>query len=198
MNSFDALAASWQIDLPLLAAFAWFAWVGSVTPGPNCALALATGANFGARSIGPHMVGVALGFSSMLLAAVLGAHSLFVAFPWLAVALKWLGIGWLVWLGIQLARSRSMAERRSAHPPRVHESTLLQFANPKGWMLMTATAGAYQDLARPLWLNAALIVSIFVACCSVALIIWGCVGASLRNWLSTGRRSGPATARAAR
>jgi threonine/homoserine/homoserine lactone efflux protein len=188
MEHFNSLAAGWQIDLSLLAAFAWFAWVGSVTPGPNCALALATAANFGARSVGPHMLGVAIGFSAMLLAALLGAHGLLAALPWLAGVLKWLGIAWLAWLGVQLARSRGFADGNSARPPRVHESTLLQFANPKGWMLMTATVGAYQDLARPTWLNAALIVAIFVACCTAALAIWAWLGASLRRWLADGRR----------
>lgn len=188
MESIKLLSAAWQVDLPLLVAFTWFAWVGSVTPGPNCALALATAANFGARSIGPHMIGVAIGFSTMLAASLLGAHALFIAVPWLTAVLKWFGIGWLVWLGVQLARSRSLSERGSARPPRIHESTLLQFANPKGWMLMTATVGAYQDLARPTWLNAALIVTIFVACCMVALMLWAWLGASLRKWLADGQR----------
>ena len=73
MNDIATSITNWQIDLPLLAAFAWFAWVGSVTPGPNCALALATGANFGARAIGPHMLGVTIGFSTMLLVALMTA-----------------------------------------------------------------------------------------------------------------------------
>src|SRR5690606_15339059 len=110
-------------------------------------LALSTAANFGARSVLPHMAGVAIGFSAMLAAALAGAHGLLLAVPWLAFALKWFGIGWLAWMGVQLARSRSLAERRSARPPRVHESTLLQLANPKAWMLMTATVGAYQNIA---------------------------------------------------
>lgn len=177
-----------QLDLPLLIAFAWFAWVGSVTPGPNCALALSTAANFGARSVVPHMAGVAIGFSAMLAAALAGAHGLLLAVPWLAFALKWFGIGWLAWMGVQLARSRSLSERRSARPPRVHESTLLQLANPKAWMLMTATVGAYQHIARPAWLNALLIIAIFVACCMVALVLWAWLGAALRNWLTEGRR----------
>lgn len=188
MQSLHFSSGHWQVDLPLLAAFAWFAWVGSVTPGPNCALALSTAANFGARSVAPHMLGVAIGFSTMLAAALAGAHGLLAASPALASALKWFGIAWLAWMGVQLARSRSLAERRSVRPPRVHESTLLQFANPKAWMLMTATVGAYQDLARPGWLNGLLIVAIFVACCMVALVLWAWLGAALRRWLADGRR----------
>ena len=188
MQSLQFLSGSWQVDLPLLAAFTWFAWVGSVTPGPNCALALSTAANFGPRSVGPHMLGVAIGFSAMLVAALAGAHGLLLAVPWLAAALKWFGIAWLAWMGVQLARSRSLSDRRSARPPRVPASRLLQLANPKAWLLMTATVGAYQGLARPGWLNGLLIVAIFVGCCMVALVLWAWAGAALRHWLADGRR----------
>ena len=183
-----ALPAAASVDLPLLAAFAWFAWVGSVTPGPNCAMALATAANFGAASVRPHMAGVAIGFGTMLAVMLAGAHALFTAFPALAGALKWFGIGYLVWLGVQLARSQGFAERSAARPPRVWESALLQLANPKGWMLITATVGAYQHLARPAWLNGLLVVAIFCACCVLALVVWAWIGASLRGWLAYGRR----------
>lgn len=177
-----------QIDLALLAAFAWFAWVGAVTPGPNCALALSTAVNFGPRRVLPHMLGVAIGFSAMLAAALAGAHGLFLALPWLAQVLKWFGVAWLAWMGVQLARSRQLADDTSARPPRVHESILLQFANPKAWMLMTATVGAYQDVARPGWLAGLLIVAIFALCCVTAIAVWAWLGGSLRGWLAGGQR----------
>jgi threonine/homoserine/homoserine lactone efflux protein len=179
---------AWQVDFPLLAAYAWFAWVGSVTPGPNCTLALSTSANFGARSVLPHMAGVALGLSSLLTAVLAGAYGLFLGVPALALVLKWIGISWLAWMGLQLMRSAAIAERASARPPRVHESALLQYANPKAWMLATATAGAYQDIARPAWLNGALIVAIFVSCSLLALVVWAGLGSTLRDWLQTGSR----------
>jgi threonine/homoserine/homoserine lactone efflux protein len=65
-----------EVDWFKIAAFGWFAWVGSVTPGPNNAIALSMAANFGVRAVVPHSVGVAVGFSSMLVAAGLGAYGL--------------------------------------------------------------------------------------------------------------------------
>lgn len=184
----DGVPASWTIDWTLLVAFAWFAWIGSVTPGPNCALALATGANFGLTSVRGHLVGVLIGFSSMLAAASAGAQTLFAQVPLAAVVLKWFGIGYLVWMGISLARARGLANRHAARPPRVHESALLQLANGKAWMLLTATVGAYQGLASPAWLEASLLIAVFAVCCALALVIWAWAGAALRGWLSDGTR----------
>lgn len=177
-----------HIDVPLLAAFTWFAWVGSITPGPNTALALATAANFGARTVGAHIVGVAIGFALMLGSALAGAQGLFAALPAAGTALRWLGIGYLAWLGLQIARSRSFSEQRAARPPRVHESALVQFANAKAWILIAGTVGAYQGLATPSWFGGLLIVTIFVSFCMIALVIWAWLGASLRHWLAVGTR----------
>jgi len=48
--------------LPALVAFAF---VTSITPGPNNLMLMASGANFGLRRTVPHMLGVALGFVFM-------------------------------------------------------------------------------------------------------------------------------------
>lgn len=177
-----------SVNLASYLAFAWFAWIGSVTPGPNCMVALATGANFGARATVPHALGVMIGFSAMLLAASFGVATLIQAHPLVAGLLRWLGIAYLLWLGIQLMRSRGADSRRVARPPKVYESALLQLANPKAWMLVIATAGAYQGLARPVWLQQLLIVTTFALCCSLAIFIWGWIGASMREWLTKNSR----------
>lgn len=46
-------------DMDLLPALAAFAFVTSVTPGPNNLMLMASGANFGLRRTLPHMLGVA-------------------------------------------------------------------------------------------------------------------------------------------
>ncbi len=177
-----------HLNLPGFLAFVWFAWIGSVTPGPNCMVALATGANFGARATTPHALGVFIGFSFMLLAAGFGVAELIRTHPLIAIALRWLGVAYLVWLGIQLMRSKDFSDRKVARPPKVHESALLQFANPKAWMLVVATVGAYQGIARPDWLRQLLFVATFGGCCVVAIFIWAWIGAAMRNWLGKNRR----------
>jgi len=51
----------------VLLGLAVFALVSSITPGPNNLMLMASGANFGFRRTIPHMLGVGLGFTLMVL-----------------------------------------------------------------------------------------------------------------------------------
>lgn len=177
-----------EIEWIKFATFVWFAWVGSVTPGPNNAVALSTAANFGLRAVVPHSLGVAVGFSTLLLAAGLGAWTAMQQFPSLDVVLRLFGVLYLCWLGVQLMRSSGIAERRVARPPRWYETAAFQYANPKAWILAAGTIGAYHGMADPAWLEQVLIVTTFVTSCALANLIWALVGTRLRAWLSQGAR----------
>lgn len=177
-----------EIEWIKFATFVWFAWVGSVTPGPNNAVALSTAANFGLRAVVPHSLGVAVGFSTLLLAAGLGAWTALQQFPSLGIALRLFGVLYLSWLGVQLMRSSGITERRVARPPRWYETAAFQYANPKAWILAAGTIGAYHGMAAPAWLEQALIVITFVTSCALANLIWALAGTRLRAWLLQGAR----------
>ncbi len=66
----------------LLLAFALFAVVSSITPGPNNLMLLASGVNFGFRATVPHILGIGAGFAVLLLAVGLGLAALFLRWPW--------------------------------------------------------------------------------------------------------------------
>ncbi|MCL4747086.1 MAG: LysE family translocator [Burkholderiaceae bacterium] len=177
-----------EIEWIKFATFVWFAWIGSVTPGPNNAVALSTAVNFGLRAVAPHSLGVAIGFSSLLLAAGLGALTLLAAVPALGSALKLFGILYLCWLGLQLIRSGRVVERCVARPPRWFETAAFQYANPKAWVLAAATVGAYHGMATPPWVEQVLIVLTFAASCAFANLIWALAGMRLKRWLSVDSR----------
>jgi len=70
-----------HMNFDLVPALAAFAFVSSITPGPNNLMLMASGANFGfARSI-PHMLGIGIGFSVMVLLVGAGLVHVFDAYP---------------------------------------------------------------------------------------------------------------------
>ena len=71
-----------------LVALVGFAFVTSVTPGPNNLMLMASGANFGFRRTVPHMLGISLGHALMVFLVGLGIGGVFVAVPVLGVVLK--------------------------------------------------------------------------------------------------------------
>lgn len=124
-------------------AFALFAFVSSITPGPNNLMLLASGATFGLRRTVPHMLGVALGFGAMLLALGAGLAELYRAVPWAQLVLKLAGAGYLLWLAAKIAMARPDLDRAEARgrPFRFIEAAAFQWVNPKAWtMALTALA----------------------------------------------------------
>ncbi|WP_031294241.1 LysE family transporter, partial [Pseudomonas aeruginosa] len=68
-----------SLSVDLLLAFSLFAFVTSVTPGPNNTMLLASGVNFGfVRSI-PHILGISCGFFIMVMAVGFGLGTVFEA-----------------------------------------------------------------------------------------------------------------------
>ena len=62
-------------------AFAGFAFVSSITPGPNNAMLLASGVNYGFRRTLPHIAGIILGCLLMLVLVGFGLGQVFAAVP---------------------------------------------------------------------------------------------------------------------
>ena len=65
-----------------------FSFSASITPGPNNIMLLNSGAKFGPRKSLPHVLGVSIGLSSMVLALGLGLVRLLQVFPTLYLFLK--------------------------------------------------------------------------------------------------------------
>src|SRR4051812_43476527 len=90
---------------PQIAALALFIFVAAVTPGPNNAMLMASGAKFGLKKTVPHMVGVVVGFAILIAVVGLGLGALFAVFPFLHTILRWAGALYLLWLAWKIATS---------------------------------------------------------------------------------------------
>ena len=58
-----------------------FAFVASITPGPNNLMLMASGANFGLRRSLPHMLGIGAGFVVMVALVGVGLMGVFDRYP---------------------------------------------------------------------------------------------------------------------
>ena len=169
----------------LLLAFAAFAFVTSVTPGPNNMMLLASGVNFGFRRTIPHMLGVAIGFIVMVVLIGLGIGQVLEANPTIFSVLKFAGLVYMLWLAWKIANSGPIGEggaSSSGTPMSFLQAALFQWVNPKAWaMALTATA-AYTVLGTyvPSLMAMAIIFGI-VNFPSVG--IWTLFGVGLRQML---------------
>jgi threonine/homoserine/homoserine lactone efflux protein len=146
-----------------------------------------TGANHGLRATLPHICGVPFGFSTMLIAGGLGAAALILAHPVLATGIRWLGIGYLLYIAWTVSRADTIGERTLAHPLTFWQSAAFQYANPKAWMLAAATAGTYMA-ANDATMRLLVICLVFSTACAASLVVWAAAGAALKQWLQRGSR----------
>ena len=94
-----------------------YAFVSSVTPGPNNMMLMASGVNFGFRRTIPHMLGIAIGFFVLLLSVGFGLGALLHAVPALQTALKVVSLLYMLWLAWKIATSSAMGEARASGQP---------------------------------------------------------------------------------
>lgn len=171
----------------VLGALAMFAFASSITPGPNNAMLLASGANFGLRATLPHMFGVIVGFLVLLLATGLGLGGLFAAYPVLHEVLKWGGASYLVYLAIRIGMSRSIGQGQSSGRPMTFvEAVAFQAVNPKGWTMALGMAAAYVPPQNYL-ANLLISVLVFGLLNAPCVFAWTVFGVSLRRLLDRPR-----------
>jgi threonine/homoserine/homoserine lactone efflux protein len=90
----------------ILTALTLFAFVSSITPGPNNLMLMASGANFGFRKSVPHMLGIGIGFTIMIILVGLGLIQIFDAYPISHTILKVGSVVYLLYLAWKVANAR--------------------------------------------------------------------------------------------
>jgi threonine/homoserine/homoserine lactone efflux protein len=172
----------------LLLAFIAFAFVTSVTPGPNNMMLLASGVNFGLRRSLPHMFGISLGFMLLVASVGLGLGQLFEQVPLLYSVLRYLGAAYLLYLAWKIANSGAPSSQASttAKPFSFLQAAAFQWVNPKAWIMAIGAITTYTPHENFVS-NVLLIAALFalVNCPSVGL--WTIAGSLLRNWLNNVR-----------
>lgn len=171
-----------------LSAFAVLAFVSCVTPGPNNALAAATGARFGGSAGFALASGVTFGCTALVVLSAFGVAGAIAATPWLSRTLALVSAAYLAWLALRLLRSEGAERREAARPPRFAEAVLLQFVNPKGWAMALAGTVLVLAPADARVLRLAAMCLIEAAICFASVMAWVALGAHLQRWLDNARR----------
>jgi threonine/homoserine/homoserine lactone efflux protein len=164
-----------------------FVVVTSFTPGPNNAMLLATGLNFGFRRGQPHLWGVALGFTVMVLAVGLGVGAVFQAYPSVYTMLKYMGAAYLLYLAWHIATAGELKEGEArGRPITFLEAATFQWLNPKGWVMAIGAISTYAAVAA-FPLNMLLIACLCGGVGVLSSVTWLGFGSALQRLLSNPR-----------
>ena len=172
----------------LLVGLVVFAFVSSITPGPNNLMLMASGVNFGFRRSIPHMLGISGGFAVLLLAVGMGLGAIIHAYPGLSLAMKFASAAYLIYLAWRIAFSRSVGSGQAgAEPLTFLQAAMFQWVNPKAWAMALVGMGAYVNMERP-WLSVVLVAVIFTLVNLPSVSVWTGFGIALRGFLANRRR----------
>lgn len=181
----------------LLTSLCLFAFVTSITPGPNNAMLFASGVNHGIRRTLPHLLGVTLGFTFMQLAVGLGVGVLFEAMPGLYSSLRALGLAYMLYLAWRIANStppesapqpeQSGAPQKSGRPMTFLEASAFQWVNPKALMMCITAASTYAPPDQPI-MGALIVTGVFFVAGMPCVALWVLLGRLMRGLLQSRRR----------
>lgn len=169
----------------LLIALAAFAFVSSITPGPNNLMVMASSANFGAARTLPHFAGVILGFNFMIWMVGIGVSKVFEAWPVSLMILKFLSVVFLLYLAWKIATMAAPQDKETStgKPLNFFQAAAFQWINPKAWALSLAAVGAYASAANPI-VSVAIIAGVFLAAGIPSVASWLFLGTQLRRLFS--------------
>ena len=176
------------MDLPTIVSFTLFAAVSAFTPGPNNIMLAASGANFGFKASLPHILGVSMGFISLVIAAGFGLASLFATFPNLYDIMKIISFMFLIYLAWRIGSAGREKAHRPNKPLRFWQAALFQFVNPKGVSVIISSVTAYTSSATTLASEVFVLFVVFSLVTVGSTLTWTLFGLVIGKVLNTQKR----------
>ena len=167
---------------PEIISIALFWFVTAYTPGPNNVVASYSGFNFGITKTLPHIFGVTLGFTSLVLFLSIGLINFFKLFPIVQVVIKYLGTLFLLYLAYKIAFSSASSEIKKENPVKFIETFLFQYLNPKGVSVAIIVVSNYVELGSNYINYATQVVVLAFLFSSTSITLWTFIGKFLRKF----------------
>lgn len=162
-----------------LVGLALFAFVGSITPGPNNVMLWASGLNFGFRRTVSHMIGINLGFTSLFVGVSLGLGAVFERVAWFSTVLRVVGSAYLLYLAYRVATAGKADRTEVNRPLTVGQAAAFQYVNPKAWVLAITGAGSFLGSQATTVESVALAAVVFSVVNLPCISVWAGAGSAI-------------------
>lgn len=178
------------MDIPTLLIFIPTMFLISITPGLCMILSLSMGISIGFRKTINMMYGELLGVFIIVLLCSIGIATIMTKYPFLLVALKYLGGSYLIYVGISMWREKGnmtfSSETNYNNTSILKLSTkgfITAIANPKGWAFFISALPPFINQSLPLAPQLSLMMIIILFIEFICLIIYAMSGHILKKQL---------------
>ena len=167
---------------PEILSISLFWFVTAYTPGPNNVVASYSGFNFGIIKTIPHILGVTLGFTSLVIFLSIGLINFFKFFPIIQIIIKYLGTLFLIYLAYKIAFSRSTDDSTKENPVKFIETFIFQYLNPKGVTVAIIVVSTYVELGENYFSYATQVIVLAFLFSISSITLWTFIGKFLRKF----------------
>ncbi len=167
---------------PEILSISLFWFVAAYTPGPNNIVASYSGFNFGIIKTLPLILGVTLGFTSLVFFLTIGLINVFKLFPIIQIIIKYLGTLFLLYLAYKISFSGASTEVNKKNPVKFVETFLFQYLNPKGVMVAIVVVSTYVDLGENYFSYATQVILLALLFSGTSITAWTFIGKFLRKF----------------
>jgi threonine/homoserine/homoserine lactone efflux protein len=161
-----------------------FTVVAAYTPGPNNFLASHSGFNFGFKKSIPLILGVAFGWTTLIVLLELGLILVFKQYSIIQKIIQIVGTLFVIYLAYKISFSKSDEEDQSKTPITFFDTFIFQFLNPKGVIFATVIVATYIKPEES-FLTTAVITFILFVIALTSIIFWTLLGKYLRNFATS-------------
>jgi len=152
------------------------------TPGPNNAVAAYSGFNFGIKKTLPLILGVGLGYTTLIILINFVLISTFKNYPIIQEIIKVLGTIFLIYLAYKISFSKISSDGKTENPVKFLDKFIFQFINPKGVMAGVTLSSNFVEqgenyLNHSIWVIVVCSVTAFLSITS-----WTFLGKFLRKF----------------
>lgn len=164
-----------------------FALAATLSPGGATAMATSSGARFGYRRSLPLIFGIAFALAGLTCLSAAGLSSALIGVPILAVAIKYIGTAYLLWLAVQISvvgrpREGNLADET---PMTFLAAALLLIVNPKAWAMGLGVASSFAETSASPFVFGAILATVFATCAGISLSFWVLIGGFVARILTT-------------
>jgi threonine/homoserine/homoserine lactone efflux protein len=156
-----------------------FAFIGTVSPGPNNAILWAAGVRFGFRRTLPYVLGTAIAMGALVVAAAAGIGVLIDAVPAIETVLKIVGSVYLLYVAFLVLRGGGAGRAAVVDPPTLWQGFAFQWVNPKAWVFALAVVGTFVPADVHRMVGVSLVTAAIIAIAGVSSATWAVGGAAL-------------------
>ena len=150
-------------------------------------MVMTSGLNHGIRKTVPHLVGIIIGFPTMVACIGLGLGAIFLKYPLLHQAIKICGIVYLLYLAWKIANAGNPeADSKLKEPFTFLQAAAFQWLNPKAWVIAIGAIATFTTVGN-VELQLAIILLGFFSMGAISMTLWLLLGSSLKRLLHSQR-----------